>query len=171
MENALPPVAPQPAAAEVRFAGFWIRVCAYLVDSVFLWMILWLLATVAIIGYTTGASGTVSAEQLAPGYWAQWAPMAGLDVFIKLVYYTLFLGKSGQTLGKKLFGLRVIRTDGGPVTYGQALLRTIGYYLNMLTLQIGFLWVAVDSRKQGLHDKIAGTLEIRVAATRVAGAS
>jgi uncharacterized RDD family membrane protein YckC len=40
--------------------------------------------------------------------------------------------------------------------------RTLGYYLNHFTLCIGFLWVAVDPRKQGLHDKIAGTYEIRV---------
>jgi uncharacterized RDD family membrane protein YckC len=143
-----------------RFAGFWIRVCAYITDSLIIQMIIWLLFAVALFGYTTGASGNLSAEGIYQIYQSQWGSIAGMDLIVKLIYYTLFLGKTGQTPGKNLFGLRVIRTDGRPVTYAQALIRTIGYYINMLTLEIGFLWVAVDRRKQGLHDKIAGTLEI-----------
>ena len=144
-----------------RFAGFWIRVCAYITDSIIIQLIIWMLFSVALFGYTIGASGDFSAQGFHEIYQAQWGSIASLDILIKLIYYTLFLGKTGQTPGKKLFGLRVIRTDGAPVTHSQALIRTIGYYINMLTLEIGFLWVAVDRRKQGLHDKIAGTLEIR----------
>jgi len=149
-----------------RFAGFWIRVFAYLSDSIVIQLIIWLLFAVALLGYSAGSSTSVSVQQMYELYPAQWGPIAGLDILIKLVYYTVFLGRSGQTPGKMLFRIKVIRTDGGPVTYGQALVRTLGYYINMFTLQIGFLWVAFDPRKQGLHDKIARTLEIHERADR-----
>ena len=80
---------------------------------------------------------------------------------MNLTYFTFFLSSSGQTPGKMLFGLKVTRVDGDSLSILQALWRTLGYYLNQLTLFIGFLWVAFDSRKQGFHDKIAGTIEIR----------
>jgi len=41
------------------------------------------------------------------------------------------------------------------------LLRYLGYYLSMLPLFLGFIWVGIDRRKQGFHDKIAGTVVIR----------
>jgi len=144
-----------------RFAGFWIRVCAYVTDAIVIQVVIWLLLSVAMAGYSLGSSGTLSRGAFGEIYQSQWGSIAGMDILAKLAYYTLFLGRSGRTPGKKLFGLRVIRTDGGPVTHGQALIRTIGYYINMFTLWIGFLWVAFDRRKQGFHDKIAGTLEIR----------
>ena len=143
-----------------RYAGFWIRVCAYITDSIVIQTIIWLLFFVAVLGYTAGASGNISAQGISDIYQTQWGSIAGLDILVKLLYYTLFLGKTGRTPGKMLFNLKVIRTDGSPLGYGRALLRTLGYYVNMFTLWIGFLWVAVDSRKQGLHDKIAQTLEI-----------
>jgi uncharacterized RDD family membrane protein YckC len=171
-----PPVPGTPASplhtgqpgevASRRLAGFWIRVVAYLSDSIVIQLIIWMLFAVAVLGYSAGSSTSVSVQQMYELYPTEWGPIAGLDILIKLVYYTLFLGRSGQTPGKMLFGIKVIRTDGGPVTHGQALLRTLGYYINMFTLQIGFLWVAFDPRKQGLHDKIARTLEIHERADR-----
>lgn len=144
------------------FAGFWIRVCAYVLDSLILSVLVWMVVTVAVTGYTFGASGVLSVDDLSATSRAPLSSMAGMDVLAKLIYFTFFLARSGQTPGKRLFGLRVVATGGGRLTHGQALVRTLGYYINMFTLGIGFLWVAVDRRKQGLHDKIAGTLELRV---------
>jgi len=153
---------PQTALPAPRYAGFWIRVCAYLGDSIIIQLIIWLLFSVGLLGYTAGSGGTVSLTRFYEIYQAQWGSIAGLDFLVKVIYYTLFLGATGQTPAKRIFGLKVIRTDGAPVTYTQSLIRTFGYYSNMLTLEICFLWVAVDPRKQGLHDKIARTYEIRV---------
>jgi uncharacterized RDD family membrane protein YckC len=61
-----------------------------------------------------------------------------------------------------LLGLRVAReSDGSAPGLGRSFLRYIGYFVSGLALGIGFLWVAFDSRKQGWHDKIAGTVVIR----------
>ncbi len=65
-----------------------------------------------------------------------------------------------RTIGQAALGLRVRRSDGRPLTFGPAIRRVIGYYLSILPLFLGFLWVLVDDRRQGWHDKIADTVVI-----------
>ena len=80
---------------------------------------------------------------------------------IPFVYYVAFWTWRGQTPGKMMLGVRIVKSNGNPIGLGRALLRAIGYWVNALTLLIGFLMIAWDSKKQGLHDKIAGTVVIR----------
>jgi uncharacterized RDD family membrane protein YckC len=63
---------------------------------------------------------------------------------------------AGRTPGQALFGLRVVRIDGTPVRLGRAFVRSLGYLLSSILL-LGFLWILVDHRRQGWHDKLAGT--------------
>ena len=65
-----------------------------------------------------------------------------------------------RTIGQAALGLRVRRCDGRPLTLGPAIRRVIGYYLSILPLFLGFLWVLVDDRRQGWHDKLADTVVI-----------
>ncbi len=66
----------------------------------------------------------------------------------------------GKTVGKALMGLRVLGQDGRRLTFGQALIRALSYYISGLALFIGFLWVLVDDRRQAWHDKLARTLVV-----------
>jgi uncharacterized RDD family membrane protein YckC len=70
-----------------------------------------------------------------------------------LFFWTL----TGQTPGMTLMGLRVVTTDGHYVSLGRSVRRLIGYFVSALVLWLGFLWILVDDRRQGWHDKIAGT--------------
>jgi uncharacterized RDD family membrane protein YckC len=64
----------------------------------------------------------------------------------------------GQTVGKVVFGLRVVQLDGQPATRSQILLRyTVGYLASILSLYFGFLWVFFNEERRGFHDFIAGT--------------
>lgn len=153
---------PRTPVLAPKFAGFWIRVLAYVFDSVVIQFIIWLLVAVGILGYTSGAGDGIVGDEVYQLLQTNFSSLFWLTLAVTLSYFTFFIGSRGQTPGKMLFGLKVIRADGGNPSYSQALIRTLGYYLNhILTLEIGFLWVAVDPRKQGLHDKIAGTYEIR----------
>ncbi len=143
-----------------KFAGFWIRSIAFLCDSFLIQLIIWILVAVSFFGYITGSGKGPSLDQASLLFELPWGSLAGVDLIVSLSYFTFFLGRTGQTPGKMLFSLKVLRRDGKGISYPQALVRTIGYYLNHLTLGIGFLWIAVDRRKQGFHDKIAGTVEI-----------
>lgn len=87
----------------------------------------------------------------------------GLALFALLimpVYMIFFWTVSGQTIGNAIFGIRVVRTDGKPMTIPRSIRRFLGYILCFLTLGIGFALMLVDNQRQGLHDTLAGTCVI-----------
>lgn len=73
-----------------------------------------------------------------------------------------FLTKhNGQTPGKVLLDIRVVKVDGSPLTDSDALTRYLGYLLNTALLGIGWLWAFFDQNHQGLHDKLANTYVVK----------
>jgi len=87
---------------------------------------------------------------------------SGLQTTLWALYFTIFIGACGQTPGKKLLGLRVIRADSKPMNFKTGAIRCIiGYSLSTLTFGLGFIWALFDNQKQALHDKIANTLVIQ----------
>jgi uncharacterized RDD family membrane protein YckC len=76
------------------------------------------------------------------------------------IYYTLCWALVGQTVGQRVIGLRVCKLDGGDLGLRRSFLRYIGYVLCVVTLGIGFLWVLIDDRRLGWHDKLARTCVI-----------
>jgi uncharacterized RDD family membrane protein YckC len=118
-------------------AGFWIRFGAVLIDAVILIVVLVVLSAIA---DTTG-------------YF--------LGLAIGIAYTVGFWVSSGATPGKMVFGLKVVTVDGDPIGIGTALLRYFGYWVNALTLYIGYLFIAFRKDKRGLHDLIASTKVIR----------
>ncbi|WP_067476769.1 RDD family protein [Actinomadura hibisca] len=82
-------------------------------------------------------------------------------------YYVVMHYKWGQTLGKKVLGIRVVReVDGGALSFGQSAWRTgFSYLVAVFTCGLGGLldvaWILWDPRKQALHDKVARTLVVR----------
>jgi uncharacterized RDD family membrane protein YckC len=136
---------------ELEYAGFWIRVVAAIIDTVLLSVILFPVLT-AIYG-----SEYWSGERLVQGpldFLLSWvAPAVAVVVF--------WLARQA-TPGKMAIGARIVdaKTGGKPTTT-QLILRYLGYYVAMIPLFIGILWVAFDPRKQGWHDKMAGTVVVR----------
>jgi uncharacterized RDD family membrane protein YckC len=63
-------------------------------------------------------------------------------------------------------GLRVVTINGKRLSLLRAILRLIGYLLSALPLYLGFLWTLVDDRRQGWHDKLAGTCVVYTWAAR-----
>jgi len=89
-------------------------------------------------------------------------PGAGVGVIIGAIYYWYFwTQQDGQTLGKKLMGIRVIKTTGEKMTAGDAIVRYIGYYISGAVFALGYIWALFDSDKQGWHDKLASTYVVK----------
>ena len=135
---------------EPQYAGFWLRFGATIIDSVIFGLIL--MVPLALI---YGESYWID-ETMVHGVW---------DVLLSYVvpfiatlwFWRRFLG----TPGKMLLRLRVVDArTGEPLPLGPCVLRYIGYFVSALPLCLGFLWVAFDSRKQGWHDKIGGSVVI-----------
>ena len=81
-------------------------------------------------------------------------------------YYPYFWAVSGQTPGKMILGLRVVRSDGSRLRMGHALARVVGYLISSWFLYLGFMWALIDRKRQGWHDKFADTQVIRAKAAR-----
>jgi len=88
------------------------------------------------------------------------------EILIIYTYFTLFIYFRGQTPGKKLLGLKVVKRDGSKLSLWEAFERTHGYAYSASLLLIGFLQVLWDKHSLTMHDKIAGTEVIRVKKTK-----
>jgi uncharacterized RDD family membrane protein YckC len=87
---------------------------------------------------------------------------AALGFLAGLVYQWYFLTQqNGQTPGKMMMGIRVVKTSGEPLVASDAILRYIGYSINSFVFMIGWLWALWDGERQGWHDKIASTIVVR----------
>ena len=92
--------------------------------------------------------------------------LLALGIGFAPVYALAFWMLAGQTIGKALMGVRIVRMDGHPISFLTGVRRLLGYLIDVITLGIGFLWVLADDRRQGLHDKVAGTCVIYSGRTR-----
>ena len=137
-------------------AGFWIRSVAYILDFFLLGTVQLVLSL--LIDQVIGLLGIVTEGDPAVNL-VIWLFGASLSIG----YAVFFTGYCGQTPGKMVLRIKVIRTDGGPVSYSRAALREVlGKFISSILLGIGYLMVAFDSQKQGLHDKIADTYVIKL---------
>jgi uncharacterized RDD family membrane protein YckC len=138
-------------AMEPEYAGFWVRVGAAIIDTLLLSIIILPVLT-AVYGFAYWSS-----DRLIQGpadFLVSWVAPA--------IAVVLFWIARQATPGKMALGIRIVDAEtGGKPRNGQLVLRYLGYYVSMLPLFIGILWVAFDSRKQGWHDKIADTVVVR----------
>ena len=131
--------------APARPAGFWIRFVAYIIDGFFLLVVQ---AVLWGVGWTVGGGG---------GWRAVGAATHLFNWLIGAAYFIGFHYRGGQTFGKMLMQIRVVRMDGGPLTLGQSIGRYFGTYLSAIILSIGFIMAGLRRDKRALHDLLAGT--------------
>lgn len=81
---------------------------------------------------------------------------------VGVIYQWYFLTQQdGQTPGKRIMGLRVVRVNGQPIDGATVLVRYIGYYINSFVFGIGWFWALFNDQHQGWHDLLAGTVVVR----------
>src|SRR5271166_4159799 len=120
-------------AATLPRAGFWIRMVALLLDAVLVGILVHLLSHVS-----------------------------HLHLLVLAAYGAVMWKMRGSTIGGILFDLQVVRVDGLEMDWATAVVRALSCFLSAVVAGLGFLWIAFDSDKQGWHDKIAGTVVVRV---------
>ena len=136
----VPPPSPKEGSVVItpkKYAGFWVRVAALLID-----------------GLVLGAIGFILILFIKEP-----TIRSLVYIIISWLYAVFMITEYQATLGKMVVGLHVEKTDGGRVTLRQAFLREIiGKFISSIIIGIGYLMVAWTEKKQGLHDKIAGTV-------------
>jgi uncharacterized RDD family membrane protein YckC len=139
-------------ASPPRPAGFWIRAVALAIDLVVFVLVQLsfdLMATAMLGPGPDGGSSQSPASLL-------------FTLLFTAAYTTVLHAVTGQTIGKSLVGVRVLGTDGAPLTLGAAFLRYLAYFISLIPLGFGYLMAALRRDKRALHDLIAGSRVERV---------
>ncbi|MCD6042134.1 MAG: hypothetical protein K0R40_1737 [Burkholderiales bacterium] len=130
------------------YAGFWQRAAALVID--------WLLVMVITVPVMVVVFG-LRRVSLDPAEHS-WDLLSFVAVAAAVIG---FWRCCGATPGKLALGMKIVdASTGQPPTLGRLLLRFLGYFVSAFPLYLGFVWAAVDRRKQGWHDKIARTIVI-----------
>ena len=148
---------PEASAGEgLQYVGFWARGIAFLVDSILLSLI-----TLPIGWFVYGSVDNDFEEHLSG------SSNLLISVVLPAVLLLVFWTQRQSTPGKMMLGARIVDANtGGEPDTGQWVLRYLGYYVSLFALGLGYLWIAFDPRKQGWHDKIAGTVVVRSSKSR-----
>jgi uncharacterized RDD family membrane protein YckC len=122
-----------PVTAALPRAGFWIRMGALLIDAL-------------LVGFVMGVLHVYH-----------------LELLVLAAYGAVMWKLRGSTIGGIVFDLRVVRFDDRALDWETAIVRALGCFLSLAVAGLGFIWIAFDANNQAWHDKIAGTLVVRVA--------
>ena len=133
---------------DLEYAGFWIRAMAFLIDAILIALVTAPLTPV-MFGYayiaTTDLLMDFLVSSLLPG-----------------AYFILFGVFNGATPGKMAISAKVVdAVTGEHPSTPRYIARYFSYALSGLPLGLGFIWIALDKKKQGWHDKLSGTVVVR----------
>ena len=134
--TAAPRAALAVPAAALPHAGFWVRMAALFLDVLLVGFVLKLLH-----------------------------PIGELHLLVLAAYGAVMWKLRGSTVGGVVFDLQVVRLDGRPVDWETAIIRALGCFLSLAVVGLGFIWIAFDGAGQAWHDKIAGTIVVRIPKT------
>jgi uncharacterized RDD family membrane protein YckC len=146
----------EKSAQPVRYGGFWIRCWAAMLDGV-------VLGLVSLLIYGAGMI-IISSQygEIGESVKALLIPQLVSDALMKAFYFIYFHAVTGQTVGKKALGLKVVGQNGQSIGWARSAGRYFGSFISLLVFGLGYLWVAFDDRKQSWHDKMAGSFVVRV---------
>jgi len=138
--GAVHPEPPPQVLAALPRAGFWLRMGALLID-------------VLLIGILTHSSDY---------FFGAFHHQPNVHLLVLAVYGACMWKLRGSTVGGIVCDLRVVRVDGRPIEWETAIVRALGCFLSLAVCGLGFIWIAFDQNHQAWHDKIAGTVVVRV---------
>ncbi|HLN02210.1 MAG TPA: RDD family protein [Bryobacteraceae bacterium] len=145
-------------AGALRYAGFWIRFVAILIDGAILVTVSLLLNAVAgLVLFTGGVARGGAMAGLSGAYFAIQGVIFFVNLGIGIWYQVYFLTHYSATPGKLALRLKVIPAKGGPISMPLAIARFFANYLSMFTLGIGYMMAGFDPQKRALHDRICET--------------
>jgi uncharacterized RDD family membrane protein YckC len=161
----------------MRFAGVGARLGALILDGIIV-ALLFVPAVIAIAagpteleactideqGFRTSGSGVPGICEEPTGGTIAAAALLGLVALAGgLLYHTFMIGGTGQTLGKKAVGVRVVdASSGAPIGNGRALGRYLfAAFISGNLCALGYLWALWDQRKQTWHDKVVSSVVVK----------
>jgi uncharacterized RDD family membrane protein YckC len=143
-------MADNATSREPQYVGFWKRLLAFFIDS--------LVILAVIIPLLLAVYGSQYFARTEPGFVGVWDVL--IQVVLPMIAVIVFWRYRGATPGKMLLSAKIVDAKTlGPPSTGQLIGRYFAYIVSSIFM-LGFLWIAFDKRKQGWHDRLAGTAVI-----------
>jgi uncharacterized RDD family membrane protein YckC len=152
-----------------QYAGFLSRAAALIIDMLFIFIsiivVTWFVTTllnqflgldVSACPANTGTRTTLIVYLCEGSRIFLW----GFGLLFGPVYFIALWTLTGQTIGKYIMGVRIVRLNGRHVNLLTAIIRYIGYFVSLIPFGLGFLRVLISDRRRGWHDMMAGTCVI-----------
>jgi uncharacterized RDD family membrane protein YckC len=144
------------ALGSFRYAGFWIRFVARVIDDVLLAIVRF--ALLLPFGLTVAPVAAGADPLQAMSGVMRVAALSGLiSLGLNLAYEAYFLSTRGATIGKMVLGLKVVRADGSKLSTSLAIGRYFAMMVSAFTLLIGYIIAGFDDQKRSLHDRMCDT--------------
>jgi uncharacterized RDD family membrane protein YckC len=146
------------------YGGFWVRFCAKFVDGIILWVVGMLFQMVLAL-VVLGSANTFGKAMLryTPHQRLVFQAFSiPLGILVAICYALFFISRWNATPGKMAMGLKLVRSDGSGLSYGRIVGRYFSEWISGLIFCIGYIMVAFDEQKRGLHDRICDTRVIKV---------
>ena len=149
------------ATDEVQYLGFQARFVAFMIDSTVASIIMAPFVS-QLVGELVLSDYDLSDQAQMIELLQRLTTQLSVDLLFMGTIFVLFWIFKNATPGKMIFKSVIVdaNTLCAP-TVTQNIIRYLGYFVSLFPLGIGFLWIAFDKRKQGWHDKLAGTVVIR----------
>ena len=134
-------------------AGFFVRLAAYLVDCLIVWIAL------LVVRVPLAFSSFMNPDHfLTKDFVFSYSIEDIVCYFLNAAYFVLLTYYSGATIGKKLLHLRVVSREERKLTLFEVVFReTVGRFLSALIINIGYFMIGVHKEKLGLHDMLSDT--------------
>ena len=133
------------------YAGFWRRLASHVIDIII--FIILMAIVLSVLGIDFAQYADPNRQQDVGGSLIQQL----ISAIIIVALWIKFLGTPGKLIMKCNI---VDARTGGAIGVGQGIIRYIGYIISLIPLCLGFFWIIWDKKKQGFHDKMAGTVVI-----------
>lgn len=153
-------MSPVRPVTTLRYAGFWIRFLARIVDGLIIGLVNFVVTMplgIASFGFLTGTPDLSDIASMV----GMILLATTIKVAIAGVYEITLTTMKGATLGKMALGLKVVRPDGSGISAGRSAGRFFGTWLSGVIFCIGYIIAGFDDEKRSLHDRLCDTRVIR----------
>jgi uncharacterized RDD family membrane protein YckC len=153
----------QAAPRKVAYAGFWLRLVAWVIDSLVLVIPTSVIVAfaVAFLGLELPPPEAMQMGRMPPMRF--FLPMEALSITVQWLYFALMESSSWQgTLGKRALGVGVSDSHGKRISFGRASVRSFGKLVSSMTFLVGYVMAGFTERKQALHDIIADCIVVKM---------
>ncbi len=158
-----------PETKQVEYAGFWLRVVAYIIDDLIIGFVGFLISLPFIGGIIFSAINMEHSQEITGSSFMGIAGIVGSVIGLVLasiavgwLYFALMESSKNQgTLGKMALNLKVTDMEGNKISFGRASGRYFGKILSSMIMMIGYILAGLTEKKQALHDILANCLVVR----------